>query len=104
MVVSEKSYVTDETGANIGTILTCATDMAIGRVDDKIVSLATAVADGKPQDFVPKGLSCGFVKVNRRLQPGEIVYLTDGKRKIKVEIRSDVRPDRTARRPIKEML
>jgi aminomethyltransferase len=104
MVVSEKSYVTDETGANIGTILTCATDMAIGRVDDKIVSLATAVADGKPQDFVPKGLSCGFVKVNRQLQPGEIVYLTDGKRKIKVEIRSDVRPDRTARRPIKEML
>ncbi len=104
MVVSEKSYVADEAGANIGTILTCATDMAIGRVDDKIVSLATAVADGRPQDFVPKGLSCGFVKVNRPLQPKEIVYLTDGKRKIKVEIRSDVRPDRTARRPIKEML
>jgi aminomethyltransferase len=104
MVVSEKSYVADEAGTNIGTILTCATDMAIGRVGDRIVSLATAVADGKPQDFVPKGLSCGFVKVNRRLQPGEIVSLTDGKKKIKVEIRSDVRPDRTARRPIKEML
>jgi aminomethyltransferase len=104
MVVSEKSYVADGAGVNIGSILTCATDMAIGRVADKIVSLATAVAEGKPQDFIPKGLSCGFLKVNRRLQPGEIVYLTDGKRKIKVEIRSDVRPDRTARRPIKEML
>jgi aminomethyltransferase len=104
MVVSEKSYVADEADAKIGTILTCATDMAIGRVGDRIVSLATAVADGKPQDFVPKGLSCGFVKANRRLQPGEIVYLTDGKRKIKVEIRNDIRPDRTARRPVKEML
>jgi aminomethyltransferase len=104
MVVSEKSYVTDENGENVGTILTCATDMAIGRVDDKIVGLATAVEKEKPQDFVPKGLSCGFVKVKRLFNPGDIVFLTDGKRKIKVEIRSDVRPDRTARRPIKEML
>lgn len=104
MVVSEKSYVVDESGERIGTILTCATDMAIGRVEDRIVSLATSTADGRPEDFSPKGLSCGFVKVNRRLQPGETVFLTDGKRKIKVEIRSDVRPDRTARKPIKEML
>ena len=104
MVVSEKSYVADESGERMGTILTCATDMAIGRVEDRIVSLATSTADGRPEDFSPKGLSCGFVKVNRRLQPGETVFLTDGKRKIKVEIRSDVRPDRTARKPLKEML
>ena len=84
--------------------MTCATDMAVGRIDDKIVSIATSVADGRPEDFVPKGLSCGFVKVNRRFNPGDIVLLTDGKRKIKVEIRSDIRPDRTARRPMKEML
>ena len=104
MVVSEKSYVADETGTKIGTILTCATDMAIGRVDENIVSAATSIEDGRPEDFVPRGLSCGFVMVDRRLNPGDIVLLTDGKRKIKVEIRSDVRPDRTARRPIKEML
>ncbi|MGW8193705.1 MAG: aminomethyltransferase family protein [Desulforhopalus sp.] len=104
MVVSDKSYVADEAGTKIGTILTCATDMAIGRVDEKIVSVATSVEDGRPEDFVPRGLSCGFVMVDRRLSPGDEVLLTDGKRKIKVEIRSDVRPDRTARRPIKEML
>lgn len=104
MVVSEKSYVTDEAGARVGTILTCATDMAIGRVGDKIMSVATSVDDGKPADFVPRGLSCGFVKVDRRFNPGDIVLLTDGKRKIRVEIVSDVRPDRTARRPMKEML
>ena len=104
MVVSEKSYVADKAGTKIGTILTCATDMAIGRVDEKIVSVATSIEDGRPEDFVPRGLSCGFVMVDRRLSPGDVVLLTDGKRKIKVEIRSDVRPDRTARRPIKEML
>ncbi len=104
MGVSEKSYVADENGEKIGIILTCATDMAIGRVDGNIVSVATSVADGKPEGFVPKGLSCGFVKVNRKLNSGDIVLLTDGKRKIKVEIRDDVRPDRTARRPMKEMV
>jgi aminomethyltransferase len=104
MVISEKSYVADEDGKRVGTILTCATDMAIGRVDDKIVSIATDVEDGKPQGFVPKGLSCGFIKVNRLFRHGDIVFLTDGKRKIKVEIRGDIRPDRTARRPIQKML
>ncbi|MBT8333128.1 MAG: aminomethyl transferase family protein, partial [Deltaproteobacteria bacterium] len=104
MVVSENSYVADEAGTRVGTMLTCATDMAIGRVGDKIISIATSAEDGRPQDFVPKGLSCGFVKVDRRFSPGDIVLLTDGKRKIKVEIRGDVRPDRTARRPMKEML
>ncbi len=102
MVVSEKSHVTDEAGAKVGTILTCTTDMAIGRVEDRIVSVATV--EGKPDDFVPRGLSCGFVKVNRKFEPGDNIILTDGKRKIIVEIRSDVRPDRTARRPMKEML
>lgn len=104
MAVTEKAFVSDKEGKKIGTILTCATDMAVGRVGDKIVSIATAVNDGKPEDFVPRGLSCGFVKVDSKFEPGDIIILTDGKRKIKVEIRNDVRPDRTARRPIKEML
>ncbi|SDP08224.1 aminomethyltransferase family protein [Desulforhopalus singaporensis] len=99
MVVSEKSYVASSEGDKIGTILTCATDMAIGRVEGDIVSIGSS-----QEGFVPKGLSCGFVKVNQKLAEGTIIFLTDGKRKIKVEIRSDVRPDRTARRPIKEML
>jgi len=104
MVVSDNSYVTDVTGNRVGTILTCATDMAIGRVGDDIVSIATSAEAGKTEGFSPRGLSCGFVKVNQKFKPGDIVMLTDGKRKIKVEIRRDIRPDRTARRPMREML
>ena len=103
MAVSENSYVVDEAGKRVGIILTCATDMAIGRVGDNIVSVATSEKDGKPEGFSPRGLCCGFVKVDRHFKPGDIVELTDGKRVIKVEIRSDIRPDRTARRPIREM-
>jgi len=102
MVVSENAYVADEEGNRLGDILTCATDMAIGRVGDTIISIAST--DGKPEDFVPRGLSCGFIRVERRLDPGTIVVLSDGKRKIKVEIRNDIRPDRTARRPLGEMI
>ena len=102
MVVSENSYVTDQAGERIGIILTCATDMALGRLDDQIYSIGSG--NDTPDGFTPRGLSCGFVKVNREMKAGSIVLLTDGKRKIKVEIRSDVRPDRTARRPLREML
>ena len=102
--ITEDSGVLDEADRRTGEILTCTTDMAIGRVDDKIVSTATSEQDGKPKDFRPKGLSCGFVKVNRKLDFGESVVLTDGKRKVKVEIRSDVRPDRTARLPMHKMI
>lgn len=102
MTVSEKAYVADGAGNKLGTILTCTTDMAIGRLSDTIVSVASKEA--KADDYTPRGLSCGFIKVNRRLETGSIVFLTDGKRKIKVEIRSDIRPARTARRPLKEMI
>jgi aminomethyltransferase len=104
ITVSDTAYVANADGDRIGQILTCATDMATGRVGENIVSLATSSEDGKPEDFAPRGLSCGFVKVDRTLSPGDIVFLTEGKRKIKVEIRRDIRPDRTARRPMKEML
>lgn len=92
------SYVTSTTGERIGTILTCTTDMAIGRGAGEIVSIA-----GSP-DFAAKGLCCGFVLVDSPLKPGEQVVLTDGKRKITVEIRADIRPNRTARSPIGKML
>ena len=105
IVVSDETFVTDLAGRRLGRILTCATDMAIGRVDGVIYSLASPVEDGRPEDFVPKGLSCGFVMLEEELAPGTEVILTDGKRKkITVEIRADVRPRRTARRPMREML
>lgn len=103
MTVSDSSFVMAEAGDKVGEILTCATDMAIGRVEKRIVSIATSVTEGRPEAFVPKGLSCGFIKVDRKFQVGEVVMLTDGKRKIKVEICQDIRPNRTARRPMREM-
>lgn len=96
--------VLNQAGEKIGLILTCATDMAIDRVGEKIISLATPIADGRPADFNPRGLCCGFIKVGYRLPPGEKVILTDGKKRINVEIRQDIRPDRTARRAITTLL
>ena len=101
IVVSGTSCVTDEKGEEIGKILTCTTDMAIGRDGEIIVSVA---GNANPEDFMPRGLCCGFIRVNRKLDRGDIVFLTDGKRKIKVEIREDVRPDRTARCPMNKMI
>lgn len=93
----EGSSVIDLDGEHLGTILTCTTDMAIGREDGAIVSVAV-----KP-DFNAKGLCCGFVLLESKREPGEQVVLTDGKRKIKVEIRADIRPGRTARNSMKTM-
>jgi aminomethyltransferase len=98
IAAGDESFVTSENGERLGTILTCTTDMAIGRVDGEIVSVA-----GHP-GFQAKGLCCGFVLLDKKCSPGEQVVLTDGKRKIPVEIRADVRPDRTARKPIGAML
>ena len=78
--------------------------MAIDRVDGMIISLATPVEQGRPDPFVPRGLCCGFVRLTTRLASGTEVILTDGKRKLKVELRDDIRPDRTARNPMQSML
>lgn len=95
----EGSQVTDRQGRVIGTILTCTTDMAIGRNESgEIESVA-----GNRQ-FPAKGLCCGFVLLDEARAPGDQVVLSDGKRKLVVEIRADVRPQRTARRPMREML
>jgi aminomethyltransferase len=56
-----------------------------------------------PDDFEPKGLSCGFIKVNKKLNTGQILELKD-RRQIKVEVVEDIRPDRTAHKPMKQML
>jgi len=102
IAAGEGTYVIDVKGENIGKILTCTTDMAIGRVDGEIRGLVSG--DEVVGNFKPKGLSCGFLLLNRSFDEGQLVYLTDGKRKLKVEIRKDVRPGRTARRAIKKML
>lgn len=104
ITLSDKAAVTDLAGTPIGTILTCTTDMAIDRVDGRIVSLATPVVEGRPEPFVPRGLCCGFVRLTTRLASGTEVILTDGKRKLKVELRDDIRPDRTARNSMQSML
>jgi aminomethyltransferase len=62
--LADGPVVLDAAGNEIGQVLTCATDMGIGRVDDRIISVASP---DLPQGFVPKGLSCGFIKVNTKL-------------------------------------
>ena len=95
---SSDAIVLDENQNKIGTILTCATDIGIEWHENKIVSI---VSPDLPENIKIKGLSCGFVKVNRKLENNTRLTLQEGKRKIKVTIMSDVRPDRTARKAIK---
>jgi len=90
----DPAIVTDDAGNQIGKVLTCATDMAIGRHQDRIYSI---VSPDKPENFNPRGLCCGFVKTTVRLSPGQTATLSDNRRKIKVEIVNDIRPNRTAR-------
>jgi aminomethyltransferase len=85
----------------VGHVLTCVSDMGIGRHEDIVYSLASPY---KPAGFSPKGLSCGFIRVSRPFQIGETVTLKDDRRAIAVQIVKDIRPDRTARRPMKKML
>jgi aminomethyltransferase len=85
---------------SMGTVLTCVTDMGIGRHENRIYSIA---GPGLPDNFEPKGLSCGFIKVNKKLNTGQLLELRD-RRRIKVEVVEDIRPDRTAHKPMKQML
>lgn len=89
-----ESLVLTKEGEPCGRILTCTTDMAIDRQDGEIISLATGPA--RPV----KGLCCGFILVDRPLSPGSMVWLSDGRRRVEVEIRTEIRPERTARRAL----
>jgi aminomethyltransferase len=97
----DPAVVLDAAGSEIGIVLTCATDMGIGRYDGRIVSIA---GPDKPKNFEPKGLSCGFVKVKTRLSMGDTIELKDKRRKITVTVVDDVRPDRTARCAMRDMI
>ena len=96
-----QAEVLDPSGVQIGVVLSCATDMAIGWHDGRIYSIASP---NRPQGFNPTGLCCGFVRCRSGLDPGQVVDLRDRRRTIKVLIVRDIRPDRTARRPMREML
>lgn len=97
----EPAVVLDSGNKTIGKVLTCVSDMAIGHHEDRIYSIASP---DKPGNFSPKGLSCGFVKVNTKLSPGQIIELKDKRRKIRVMIADDIRPDRTAHHSVRELI
>jgi aminomethyltransferase len=101
VATADPAVVVDANGNEIGTVLTCVSDMGIGLHEGQIVSITSP---DQPPNFKPRGLCCGFVKVNAALSPGTALQLKDNRRKIKVTIVEDIRPDRTARRPIREML
>ncbi len=100
VIPGEDVTVLNEALDEIGTVLTCATDMAIERYEGRIVSVAS---ENRPPALKFRGLCCGFVKTTRELTTGQIVYLKAGKRSLKVEIVEDIRPDRTARRAMGKM-
>ena len=101
VATADPALVIDADGNEIGTVLTCVSDMGIGMHEGKIVSITSP---DQPPNFKPRGLCCGFVKVSAPLTPGTALQLKDNRRKLKVTIVEDIRPDRTARRPIKDML
>lgn len=84
-------------GEAIGGVTTIVSDMAVGRVDGRVVCLSTP---DKPAGWTPRGLACGFVVVDRHLEPGTALTLRDRRREIPVEITADIRPDRTARKKL----
>lgn len=97
----DPAIVLDSEGKEIGSVLTCVTDMGIGRLEGRIYSVASP---DKPENFEPGGLSCGFIKVRVKLSAGDRVELKDRRRRLKATIVGNIRPDRTAHRPIREMI
>lgn len=98
--ISDPAVVMDGDGNPMGKVLTCVTDMGIDRHQERIFSVASP---DQPAGMKFKGLCCGFVIVDRPLDPGQQIFLKDSRRTIKVEIVEDVRPDRTARKSLDEL-
>ncbi len=89
----DSAVILDSEDESVGKVLTCVSDMGIGIHENRIYSIASP---DKPKDFNPAGLCCGFIKVKKRLIPGQVMELRDKRRKIKVMITDDIRPHRTA--------
>jgi len=83
-----ESRVLDDTGQEIGRVLTCVSDMSLGRAAGKIYAINNQEL---PADFKAKGLSCGFILSTRRLACQQRVLLRDHKREIEVEIVNSIR-------------
>ncbi|MGM0643212.1 MAG: aminomethyltransferase family protein [Thermodesulfobacteriota bacterium] len=101
VAAGEDTEVLDSDQNSIGSVLTCATDMGIGWHENRIYSVASPDV---PADLKIKGISCGFVMVDRELEYGERLSLQEKKRKIDVTVVRDIRPDRTARKAIKNFI
>lgn len=96
-----RSVVLDARGEEIGSVTSCTTDRAIGWHGGRIVN---ASRPERPAGFSTAGLACGFLRARKPLRAGEVVQLRDQRRTIEVVIVEDIRPGRTARRPMGEML
>ncbi len=98
---SDKTFVMDESHNKIGTVLTCVTDIAIGWINKRIFSTASP---DLPRHAELKGLSCGFIMVAEKLEYGTRLFLQEGRRIINIRTVRDIRPHRTARKPIRNFL
>ena len=61
----DPAVVLDAEGQEIGRVLTCVTDMGIGRHGDRIYSIASRRQAARSLN--PRALCCGFVKVKSRM-------------------------------------
>lgn len=95
------SIVLDNKGDQIGLTLTCVTEPSIDRYNDRIYCINDSQ---KPENLNIRGLSCGFVKVNKILKIGDKINLSDGKRVIQTEVVNTIRPNLTARKAIYNFL
>lgn len=84
----------------IGEVLSCVTEPSLTRDNGKVLSVRSKKT---VDDKKIKGLSAGFVKINKKLIYGDSVILSDGKREIEVEIVKDIRGNKTARCTIDEI-
>ncbi|MGL1891696.1 MAG: hypothetical protein OCD02_08715 [Spirochaetaceae bacterium] len=85
---------------SIGEVLTCISEVSLTRIQDTVLSVNSP---DLPHDYKIKGLVAGFIKVNRPLDYNTIIFITDGKRELKVEVVESIRPHRTARKSIKNI-
>jgi aminomethyltransferase len=99
--INAEPVLLDQHEHEIGSVLTCVTDMGIDRINGEIVSINSS---NLKEGSVIRGLCCGFVLSDKPLEYGETVYLKDRKRTIPIEIRKDIRPARTARLKLSNFL